>query len=96
MMASCAGLSREGLLEVLYRILAHLKKCNNAEMVFYPSKPSINNNDFERKDWSCSEFSSSSKKDRELRLRTPTPRGAGFTIVGKVDVDHAGGTVTRK
>ena len=96
MMASCVALPREGHLEMLYRMFAHLKKYHNTEMVFDPSKPSINNDDFERKDWSCSEFSSTIKKERELHPRTPTPRGVGFTIVGKVDAYHAGDTVTRR
>ena len=52
MMASCAALPREGHLEMLYRIFAHLKKHHDAEMVVDPSKPIVNNNDFEIKDWS--------------------------------------------
>ena len=96
MMASCVALPHEGHLEMLYRMFAHLKKYHNTEMVFDPSKPSINNDDFERKDWSCSEFSSTIKKERELHPRTPTPRGVGFTIVGKVDADHSDDTVTRR
>ena len=31
-----------------------------------------------------------------MHPRTPNPRGVGITIVGKVDVDHAGGTVARR
>ena len=65
-------------------------------MDFDPSKPSVNNNDFERKDWCCSQFSSAIKKERELHPRTPTPRGAEFTIVGKVEADHEGDTVARR
>ena len=34
--------------------------------------------------------------ERELHPRTPAPRGMGFMIVGKVDADHAGDTVTRR
>ena len=82
-MASCVALPREGHLEMLYRIFAHLKKHHNAEMAFDPSKPSINNNDFERKDWSYSEFSSAIKKERELHPKTPTPRGMGIRHSGQ-------------
>ena len=57
--------------------------------------PSISEIDIERRDWSCSEFSSSIKKERELHPRTTTPRGVGLTIVGKVDADHDGDTVIR-
>ena len=65
-------------------------------MVFDPCEPSVNNTDFERKDWSCSEFSSTIKKERELHPRTPNPRGMGFSIVDKVDVDHVGDAVKRR
>ena len=95
-MVSCATLTREGHLEMLHRMLAHLKKCHNTEMALDPSKPSVSNNDFERKDWSCSEFSSTIKKERELHPRTPTPRGIGFNANSKVDADHAGDTIARR
>ena len=95
-MASHVALPREGYLEMLYRIFAHLKKHRNVEMGFDPSKPSIKNNVFERKDWSCSEFSSTIKKECELHPRTHAPRGMGFAVVGKVDVDHDGDTVVRR
>ena len=50
MMASCTNLPHEGHLEMICRIFSHLKKNHSAEIVFDPSKTSINNNDFERKD----------------------------------------------
>ena len=87
-MSSCVALSREDHLEMLYRIFTHLKKYHNTEIGFDPSEPIINKNDFERKDWSCSEFSSEIKIERELHPRTPAPRGMGFTMLGKVDADH--------
>ena len=95
-MASFVALPRECHLEIFYRTFAHLKKYHNVEMFFDPSKPSINNNDFERKEWSCSEFSSTINKERELHLRTHAPRAIGFAIVGKVDTYHAGDTVARR
>jgi hypothetical protein len=96
MMASCVALPRDGQLEMLYRIFAHLKKYHNTEMVFDPSVPDINKNDFEKRDWSCSEFSSIIKSKREVHPRAPVPRGMGFTIIGKVDADHAADTITRR
>ena len=50
MMASCVALPRKFYLEMLHRVFAHFKKYHNTEMVFDPSKPSINNSDVERKD----------------------------------------------
>ena len=94
MVANYAALPRKGHLEMLFRMIAHLKKCFNIEIVFDPSKPITNDKDVERKDWRCSEFSSTIKKERELHARTPNHRGIGLTIVGKVDADYTGDSVT--
>ena len=95
-MASYLALSCEGHQEMLYITFAHLKKHHNTEMVFDPSKPRINNNDIERKDWRCSEFNSAIKKEREARPRTPIPIDTGFAIVGKVNEDYAGYAFKRR
>ena len=96
MMASCVALPRTGHIDMVYRIFAHLQKYHNTEMVFDPTVPNIKEADFERKDWSSSESSSSIKGKTEFHPRTPCPRGYGFTVVGKVDADHAGDLVTRR
>ena len=96
MMASCVALPRTGHIDMVYRIFAHLQKYHNTEMVFDPTVPNINEADFERKDWSSSEFSSAIKEKTEVHPRAPRPRGYGFTVVGKVDADHAGDLVTRR
>ena len=64
-------------------------------MVFDPPKPSISNSYFERKDWSCSGFSSTIKKTFELRPNSPAPGEVRLVIVSKVDVDHARSAVAR-
>ena len=46
MMASCISLPRDGKLEITRRNFAHLKKHHNAEMLFDPAVPNVNNNDF--------------------------------------------------
>ena len=48
-LSSYVALSRESHLEILYHFFYNLKKHHNAEMIIDPSKPIINNNDFERK-----------------------------------------------
>ena len=50
---------------------------------------------FEKKDWTSSEFGHVEGKE-ELPPNMPEPRGMGFTIVAKVDADHASDTVTRR
>ena len=56
MMYSYLVFPREGHLEQLYHIFAPIKKYYNTEMVFYPTVPEINESDFERKDWTVSDF----------------------------------------
>ena len=50
MLLSHLTLPREGHLEQVLHIFAHLKKCHNSGMVFDPSDPTICTEEFERKD----------------------------------------------
>ena len=95
-MASCAVFPREGNLEILCILFAHLKKHHSADMVFDLSKTSDNNSDVERKDSSYSEFSSTIKRKIELHPKTLTPRCVRFTIASKVDECHAGDVIVRR
>ena len=56
MMSSYLAMPREGHLEALFHIFAHLKKYHNAELVYDPSDPVIDETKFEAKDWTSSEF----------------------------------------
>ena len=56
MISSHLALPREGHLEQVNHIFAHIKKYYNTEMVFDPTVPEINESDFEQKDWTASEF----------------------------------------
>jgi hypothetical protein len=76
-------------------MFAYLKKYHNTEMVFDPSDPVINEAEFERKDWTSSEFGHVSGEE-ERPVNAPQPRGMSFTIRAKVDADHAADTVTRR
>ena len=82
-------------MEQVMQIFGYLKKYHNAELVFDPSDPMINEQDFERRDRASSEFGHMEGKE-ELPPNMPEPRGLGFTIVAKVDADHASDTVTRR
>ena len=55
-MASHLALPREGHLEQVLHIFSYLKCHHNAEMVFDPSDPVIDDSLFERHDWTSSEF----------------------------------------
>ena len=95
MMLSHLALPRKGHTDQVMQIFGYLKKYHNVELVFDPSDPMINEQDFERRDWVSSESGHVEDKE-ELPPNMPEPRGMGFTIVAKVDADHASDTVTRR
>ena len=97
MLSSHLVMPREGHLEELYHVFAYLKKHMNSEMVFDPSEPEIDLNEFPRQDWSYSVYSSPGEELKEvLPPDMPEPLGNGFTIRCFVDADHAGNLVTRR
>ena len=49
---------------------------------------------FERRDWTSSEFGAVQGKE-EIPSNMPEPRGLGFIMCVKVDADHASDTMTR-
>ena len=95
MMSSHLALPREGHLDQVLHIFAYLKKYHNAELVYDPSDPVVDESQFERQDWTSSEFGHVEGKE-ELPPMMPEPRGRGFVIRAKVDADHASDTVTRR
>ena len=94
-MSSHLALPREGHLDQVLHIFAYLKKYHNTEMVFDPSDPVIDEEKFNKKDWTSSEFGHVQGKE-VLPANMPQPRGLGFVMTAKVDADHAGDTVTRR
>ena len=95
MMSSHLCLPREGHLEQVLHIFAHLRKYHNAELVYDPSDPVIDESLFEAKDWASSEFGHLDGKE-EVPPKMPEPRGQGFVISTEVDADHASDTVSRR
>jgi hypothetical protein len=95
MMSSHLALPRLGHLRQVLHIFAYLKKYHNAELVFDPSDPCIDESLFELKDWTTSEFGHVIGKEN-LPPNAPPPRGFGFWTRAKVDADHAADTVTRR
>jgi hypothetical protein len=72
MMSSHLALPREGHLEMVFHMFAHLKKYHNTEMVYDPSDPVIDKASFERKDWTSSEFGHLDGKE-EMPPNMPEP-----------------------
>ena len=95
MMSSHLALPRKGHMEQVMQIFGYLKKYHSEELVFDPSDPTINEQAFERRDWASSEFGHVEGKE-ELPPNMPEPGGLGFTVVAKVDADHASDTVTTR
>lgn len=93
LMASCLALPREGHLEIVYRIFAYLKAKHNAEMVFDPSEPEIDESKFERENWDSSVYNGAKES---IPKDAPEVRGFGFKIRAFVDSDHAGDEKTRR
>ena len=94
MMSSHLALPRQGHLEQLYYMFAYLKKHHNAEMVFDPTVPVIDEAEFQQQDWMTSEMGLN--LEEELPSNMPQPRGIGFLMHAFADADHASNSVTRK
>ena len=88
MMSSHLALPREGHLEQVLHIFAYLKKYHNNELVYDPSDPVVDENDYKRRDWVSSEFGHVEGKE-EFLANMPEPGGHGFIMRAKVDADHA-------
>ena len=95
LLSSHLALPREGHIQQLFQIFAYLKKYHNTEMVFDPTDPTIEEANFELRDWTSSEFGHLQGKE-ELPPNMPEPRGFGFVMRAKVDADHASDTTTRR
>ena len=94
-MSSHLALPRLGHLEQVIHVFGYLKQYHNAELVFDPTYPEIDQNAFERRDWSTSEFGNVEGKEN-MPPNRPVERGFGFIMRANVDADHATDTVTRR
>ena len=94
-MSSFMAMPREGHLEQVLHMFAYLKKYHNAEMVFDPSVPHIDELKYQVKDWASSEFGHIEGQE-DTPANMPESRGVGFVIRAKVDADHASDSVTRR
>ena len=103
MMSSHLALPRKGHLDALFHMFAYLKKHHNSEMVFDPSEPDVDTNDFPREDWSLSIYGNVSEELPKSKPfedsgpgDMPEPRGQGFRMRVYVDCDLGGELVTRR
>ena len=94
LLSSHLALPREGHFEQVLQVFSYLRKYHNTELIYDPSNPIIDEGQFQRRDWTSSEFSHVNRKE-EMPPKMPEPRGQGVTICTKVDADHTSDTVTR-
>ena len=94
-MSSQIALPRIGHLEQVLHIFGYLKSHHNAELVFDPTPPEIDQDSFRRHDWSTSEFGHLEQQE-EIPRNAPQARGQGFITSAKVDASHGCDTVTRR
>ena len=95
MMSSHLAMPRKGHLNQVLHIFAYLCKYHNTELVYDPSDPVVEQDVFEQRDWTSSEFGAVQGKE-EVLSNMPEPRGLGFVMRAKVDADHASDTMTRR
>jgi hypothetical protein len=88
-------LPRKCHLETIFQMFAYMKKHQNAELVYDPSDPVIDETEFEVKDWTSSEFGHLEGIE-EIPPNVPEHRGQGFVLSTKVDADYASYIVTRR
>ena len=92
MLSSHLALPREGHMQQVYHIFAYLKCHHNSRIVFDPTYPTIDYDNFPRKDWT----SSYGDIKEEIPDNAPETRGEGFIMTAYVDADHAGDKLTRR
>ena len=79
----------------MLHIFAYLRKYHNTELVYDPSDPVVEQDVFERRDWTSSEFGFV-QGNEEIPSNMPEPRGLEFIMRAKVDADHASDRMARR
>jgi hypothetical protein len=92
MLSTHLCLPREGHLEAVFHVLAHLGLHNNARVVFDPTYPSVGMGTFIKNDW---KFIYGDVKEM-IPYDAPVPRGNEVDLRLFVDSDHAGEQFTRR
>ncbi len=74
-------------------MFAYLRNKHNTEMVFDPSYPEIDHEQFPIENWKDTVYGDCSE---EMPVNMPKPLGFGFVLRAFVDSDHAGDHLTRR
>ena len=91
-LASYSAMPREGHLDAVFHIFAHIKKKHNSRMIFDPTYPNIDMSNFKECDWR--EFYGDVKE--AIPPDAPPPRGKEVVMRLFVDSSHADDKKTRR
>jgi hypothetical protein len=92
LLSSYLAMPREGHLEQALHIFGYLKANPKRKLAFDPAHPSINENRFQKHDWT--EFYRDAKE--AIPTNMPKPRGNVMSTHCFVDANHAGDTENRR
>ena len=93
MLAAHMAMPREGHLYAVFQVFAYLKNKHNSRLIFDPTPPRINMNQFKaNEDWTT--FYGDVKE--AIPPNAPEPRGKSVVLRLFVDSDHAGDRLTRR
>ena len=84
-----------GPLETSIPHVCLFEKNHTLYLVFDLSDPVIDEAEFDKKDWTSSEFGNCAGEEI-LPANIPKARGFGFLVSARVDADYAGDTTTRR
>ena len=86
------AMPREGYLECLFYLFAHLKIKHNSRMVFDPTYPTVDLTQFKECDWK--HFNPQARE--QIPGNAPNPRGKDVDLRIFMDSDHTCDSVTRR
>ena len=93
MLASCMALPREGYLQQLYHVFAYLKNKHNAQLLFDPTHPHIDLDQYEL-DLNWEKVYGDVSED--VPKNAPEALGKEFIMRAYVNADHVGDKLTRR
>ena len=92
LLSSYLAQPREGHFEAALHIMSHLGQRHNSRMVYDPTYPTIDPDDFQRCDWDHYYEGAT----EAIPVNAPKPRGKEVDLRAMVDSDHAGDPQTRR
>lgn len=92
MLSSHVAMPREGHLEALLHVFAHIKQKHNSRLAFDPTYPTIDERKFKKYDWAEQYYGAK----EPIPSDAPEALGKAVDLRLYVDSDHAGEKLTRR